>query len=427
MFEGNNLITNNLKTLLEYLTMNNVIIIGAGLAGLTCAKYLRDRGLSSIILEASDGVGGRARTDKVGGFTLDRGFHVFLTAYPETQRLLDYNRLQLNAFESGAVIRQPPGFTVLGDPFRSSASVFSALASPVGSLSDKLRVLRLTMETEDADDLELFRHPTNDTLTFLQDYGFTGRMISDFFRPFFGGVFLENSLTTSAHFFRFVFKYFYAGDATLPAQGIQAVAEQIQAMLPSGTVQTATRVARVEGTNVYLDNGQALSADTVVLAVDAHQADVLLGLATTRTFNHTTCTYFAANRSPLDRKMIVLNPDRASAVHNLCVPSDIAPGYAPDGQALISVSTQGLETVNEAALTEKIKRELSHWYGPEVAKWQHLRTYHLPEALLHFGPKAGLRSLKLGERLYQCGDQTAYPSLNAAMQTGREVAELIAR
>lgn len=407
--------------------MNNVTIIGAGIAGLTCAKYLHDRGIGSTILEASDGVGGRARTDLVQGFRLDRGFHVFLTTYPEAGRLLDYGRLQLNAFESGAVIRQPNGFTVLGDPFRSSASVFSALASPVGSLGDKLRVLRLTMENEDTDDRELFRHPTNDTLLFLREYGFSDRMISTFFRPFFGGVFLENGLATSSNFFRFVFKHFYTGEATLPTQGIQAIAEQIQAMLPPGTVQTATPVSRVEGTTVYLANGQSLTADSVVLAVDARRAEALLGQDTTRSFNHTTCTYFAADRSPLDRKMIVLNPDRASAVHNLCVPTDIAPGYAPDGKALISVSTQGLETVNEGALTEKIKRELAGWYGSEVATWRHLRTYHLPEALPHFGPKAGIRSLKLGERLYQCGDQTAYPSLNAAMQTGREVAELIAR
>ncbi len=407
--------------------MQNVIIIGAGVAGLTCAKYLRDRGISSLVLEASDGIGGRVRTDTVEGFRLDRGFQILLTAYPEAQRLLDYERLHLRPFESGAVIRRPDGFTVLPDPFKNPAALLPALTAPVGSLADKLRTLRLSLECDDLDDREVFHYAGTDTLTFLRDYGFSEKMIDLFFRPFFGGVFLENDLATSSNFFRFVFKNFYAGDVVLPAEGIAEIPAQIQAMLPAGTVQTGSRVARVEGSTVYLANGQSLQADSVVLATDARAADALLGLTEKRSFQRTTCTYFAAERSPLDRKLIVINPDRTSVVHNLCVPTDIAPAYSTTGQALISVSTQGLESVDEKALAEKIKRELSGWFGPDVASWRHLRSYHLPEALPHFGPHAGIRSLKLGERLYQCGDQTAYPSLNAAMQTGREVAELIAR
>lgn len=404
-----------------------VLIIGAGVAGLTCARYLRDRGITPLVLEASDGVGGRVRTDRVEGFLLDRGFQILLTAYPEAQRLLDYETLGLKPFESGAVIRRPEGFTVLPDPFKNPGAVLPALTAPVGSLGDKLRILRLALDTDDSDDAETFRHSATDTLSYLRAYGFSEKMIDLFFRPFFGGVFLENDLGTSSNFFRFVFKHFYAGDAALPTDGIGAIAEQLWRMLPPGTVQTGTRVARVEGTTVFLENGQSLTADSVVLAVDAHAADALLGLPATRAFHHTTCTYFAAERSPLDRKMIVLNPDRLSVVHNLCVPSDVAPSYTTSGEALISVSTQGLETVDIPALTIRIRRELTGWFGPQVAGWRHLRTYHLPEALPHFGPGAGLRPLKLGERLYQCGDQAAYPSLNAAMLTGREVAELIAR
>ncbi len=404
-----------------------VIIIGAGVAGLSCAKYLRDRGVNPLILEATDGVGGRVRSDVVDGFRLDRGFQILLTAYPEAQRLLDYDRLRLKAFESGAVIRRPEGFTVLPDPFKNPAALLPALTAPVGTLGDKLRTLRLSLETDDANDAEIFRHSATDTLYFLRDYGFSEKMIDLFFRPFFGGVFLENGLATSSNFFRFAFKNFFAGEATLPTDGIGAIAEQLHALLPPGTVQTGTAVARVDGTTVVLKNGQSLRADSVVLATDARAADALLGLPDKRVFNHTTCTYFAAERSPLDRKMIVINPDRLSAVHNLCVPSDIAPSYAANGQALVSVSTQGLETVDVPALTARIKKELTGWFGPQVADWRALRTYHLPEALPYFGPHAGIGSLKLGERLYQCGDQVAYPSLNAAMQTGREVAELIAR
>ena len=128
----------------------------------------------------------------------------------------------------------------------------------------------------------------------------------------------------------------------------------------------------------------------------------------------------------------MLNPKRSSAVHNLAIMSDVAPGYVPAGrdgrpQTLISVSTQGLETVNEAALTERIQQELTSWFGNEVQQWRHLRTYHLPQALPSYSPTAVHQPIQLTDALYQCGDQTAYPSLNAAMQTGREVAERIIR
>jgi phytoene dehydrogenase-like protein len=405
----------------------SVLIVGAGVAGLTCARYLQRRGIASTLLEASDGVGGRVRTDRVEGFTLDRGFQIFLTSYPEAKRILDYDALDLKSFVSGAKIRLGGTFTTLANPFEGG-SVWAALRSPVGSLDDKLRVLRQIWQVEDESDEGFFRHPDRTTLDYLRDFGYSEAMIERFFQPFFGGVFLEaDSLETSSNFFRFVFKHFYQGQAALPAAGIGAIPDQLYAALPPGTVQTGVRVRHVENNRVTLDSGETLTAEHVVLAVDAGAADRLLGTEPTREFRSTTCTYFAAPRSPLDEKILVLNPNRQSVVHNLCVPSDVAPGYAPAGQALISVSTQGLDVVDGTRLAEKIKQELVDWFGPEVKNWRHLRSYHLPEALPAYGPGAGEHALKLGERLYQCGDQTAYPSLNAAMGTGRKVAELISQ
>lgn len=405
----------------------SVIIVGAGVAGLTCAKYLQAKGIRALILEASDGIGGRVRTDEVDGFLLDRGFQILLTAYPEAQKALDYAALDLRSFESGAVIRLGDGFATMADPFKQPNRLLSSLLAPVGSVADKLRVLRLVMHTADLDDEVIFRLVDSDTLSFLQDFGWSNRMIERFFQPFFGGVFLEkDTLSTSSNFFEFVFKKFYEGSATLPAQGMRQIPAQLAQALPAESILLQTPVEQVKAKTVTLSTGQTLSADHVVLATDAHQAAVLLGQATPRSFNGTTCTYFAASRSPLSAKMLVLNPNRQSVVHNLCVPSDIAPGYAPAGKALVSVSTQGLLHADEASLTEAIRHELSQWYGPEIQDWKHLRTYHIPEALPRFGAQTGFAPLQLGEGLYQCGDQVAYPSLNAAMLTGRQVAELIA-
>lgn len=403
-----------------------VIIIGAGIAGLTCAKYLKDRGIQSLILEASDGVGGRVKTDLHEGFLLDRGFQILLTAYPEAQRLLNYQALDLQAFKSGAIIRdiQNNDFSIMANPFKEPSKIWSSLTSNVGTLADKMRVLRLILETGNVQE-EVFENKGIPTIEYLRNYGFSDNMIQQFFRPFFGGVFLENELSTSANFFKYIFGKFYEGDAVIPAKGIAQIAKQIEKMLYIGTVKLNTKVVRIDENRVYLDNGDRLFGEKIVLATDGFQADKLLGKIADRKFNATTCTYFSADHSPLKEKMLVLNPNRSSMVHNLCVPSDIAPAYAPDGKSLVSVSTQGFNLYDEHELAKNIKRELTTWYGKQVHDWQHLKTYHIPQALPNFDQSNIDNSLKISDILYQCGDATAYPSLNAAMATGRKVAEMI--
>ena len=402
------------------------VIIGAGMAGLSCARYLHQAGATPLILEASDAVGGRVRTDLVDGFRLDCGFQILLTAYPEARRLLNYDALDLQAFRSGAMIRQQGDFTEMNNPMREPLTIFRALAAPVGTLGDKLRLVELMREVNTvARAQDFFRDEGTSTLEYLQNYGWSDDMISTFFKPFFGGVFLENDLMTSSNFFRFVFKQFYNGDAVLPAHGMQAIPQQLAAGLPAGTLRLNSPVAAVEGQTVRLENGESFRADNVVLATDAATADRLLGNKVPREYNVTTCTYFAADRSPLAKKMLVLNPNRLSVVHHLCIPSDIAPGYAPGGQSLISVSTQGLDLADDVKLAADIRLELGEWFGGEVQAWRHLRTYHLPHALLRYEAGSTPQPLQVGQNLFRCGDYTAYPSLNAAMQTGREVAELI--
>lgn len=438
-----------------------VIIVGAGMAGLTCAVYLKQRGVDALLLDGADAVGGRVRTDSVDGFRLDRGFQILLTAYPEARRLLNYAALDLQPFRSGALIRdQSPDssahWITLLNPIQEPLSVFKTLAAPVGTLGDKLRMLKLVRRTLELPVNELFRQTPTTTLALLHEIGFSARMIDLFFRPFFGGVFLEDALTTSSNFFEFCFRMFFSGDAAVPARGIGAIPEQLANRLSPEQIRLQTRVRRLEGNTVVLDSGETLTGRAIVLAIDAAQAAVLSGesggpslrpgestpgrsqpAGTTgreRSFNRTTCTYFAAPKSPESipaKKLLMLNPQRSSAVHNLAVMSDVASGYAPAGQTLISVSTQGLEMVNEVALADRIRQELTEWFGADVHAWRYLRTYHLPHALPAYnatpngGETAAFKPLKLTESVYQCGDQTAYPSLNAAMQTGWEVAEMI--
>lgn len=409
----------------------SVIIVGAGVAGLSCAVYLKQAGIDALVVEAAEGVGGRVRTDLVDGFQLDRGFQILLTAYPEARRLLNYDALDLQPFRSGALIRHnkpgnPDAWLTLLNPLQEPLSIIQTLVSPVGTLADKFRILELVFRAQRGSIAEIFAQEHTTTLALLREIGFSATMINWFFRPFFGGVFLEDALRTSSNFFTFCFRMFLEGDAVVPARGIGAIADQLADRLSPGQVRLNSPVQHIDGTTVRLASGETLTAPAVVLAVDAAQAARLTNrpVPDLTAFNHTTCTYFAAPVSPNTKRLLMLNPRRSSPVHNVSIMSDVASNYAPAGQSLISVSTHGLDTVDEAALTASIQRELTNWFGDPVAQWRHLRTYHIPRALPAYPPTTPQRmSLRLTDGLYQCGDQTAYPSLNAALQTGREVAE----
>ncbi|GAA3938554.1 NAD(P)/FAD-dependent oxidoreductase [Hymenobacter algoricola] len=409
-----------------------IIIIGAGMAGLACASYLHRAGRTVLVLEADDAVGGRVRTDVTpDGFRLDRGFQVLLTKYPEVQRLLDYGALQLRAFRSGAVIRLEDGReTTLQNPLQQPLAAFTALTSSIGTLADKLRILSFVQQIQRQTSAQLLAHPSTDTLTFLRSYGWSEQIINRFFRPFFGGVFLDRELTTASNFFEFVFQQFVRGEATVPALGMQQIPEQLAARLPTGAVRLGTRVAAIEGQTVRLADGETLEAAAVVVAVDGEAAARLLPTLrqpVPTAWRRTTCTYFAADHSPgRADQLLRLNAAPDSLAHNVAFPSDVAPAYAPAGRTLISVSTHGSQTMTEQELTARLRGELTAWFGPAAAHWQHLRTYHIPHALPTYAAGQPVQQpLQLGEGLYRCGDYTAYPSLNAAVASGREVAELL--
>jgi len=400
----------------------STVIIGGGISGLTCAKYLNDKGMSFVIIEGSDALGGRVRTDMVEGFRLDRGFQTLLTNYPEARKILNYSNLDLNYFESGALIKANKGFTKLENPFRNKGTFFS----PLGTWNDRLKIKKFAKYVSDMPDEELFGMDDTETIKFLKKYGWSKEIILQFFKPFFGSIFHDNELHTSSNLFYFHFKQFFKGDMVLPSEGMQAIPEQISDLISKERIRLNTIVKGIEGNQVFLDDGEVLTADRIVIATDPHTASGLLNENRAYKYYVNTCTYFSAEYSPLKgQKFITLNPDRKGVVHDLCVPTDIAPSYGTTGKTLISVSTQGLEKIDERNHISRIKRELYDWFGAQVNVWKHLRTYHMPEAEVKFSAGTKKQELKLDENLYRCGDYLAYPSLNAAMQTGREVAEMI--
>jgi len=402
------------------------------MAGLTCANYLHRAGRPVLVLEADEAVGGRVRTDVTPeGFRLDRGFQVLLTKYPEVQRMLDYGALQLRAFRSGAVIRLENGReTTLQNPLQQPMAAFSAFTTPIGTLADKFRLVSFVQQVQRQSSEQLLAHPSVDTLTYLRNYGWSEQIINRFFRPFFGGVFLDRELTTASNFFEFVFQQFVQGEAAVPALGMQQIPEQLAARLPAGTVRLNAPVEAIDGQTVRLQNGETLQAAAIVVAVDGEAAARLLSTTRqpiTTAWRRTTCTYFAADHSPARAdKLLRLNASASALAHNVAFPSDVAPDYAPVGRTLVSVSTHGSPAATDEELTARLREELTAWFGPEATHWQHLRTYHIPHALpVYPAGQPAHQPLRLTDTLYRCGDYTAYPSLNAAMASGREVAELL--
>ncbi|MCG6158176.1 NAD(P)/FAD-dependent oxidoreductase [Rubinisphaera margarita] len=406
---------------------HDVVIIGAGLAGLCCARRLHEEGVSVLIVEASDGVGGRVRTDLVDGFRLDRGFQVFLTSYPEAQRVLDYPSLDLKPFLPGASVRFGGKFHELTDPWRRPLGALRSVFSPIGSLADKMRVASVRSRVTQGSIEDRFHDPETTTLESLKEAGFSKEMIERFFRPFLAGIFLDPTLNTSSRMFSFIFRMFSLGAATLPAAGMEAIPRQLAAALPEGCVRLSARVAEVEQGRVTLDSGEELDCRTVVVATDGPAAGQLLNEDLSGPGQSVTCLYFGTPHPPTDKSILILNGEGAGPVNNLCVPTNVAPSYGPEGQSLVSATV--LEgSGDENKIVADVREHLSGWFGKVVNDWRHLRTYRLPYALpRQFSPALAepQRPVRWKPNLYVCGDHRDNASIQGAMVSGRRSAEAV--
>ena len=410
----------------------DAIIIGGGLAGLSCAIKLTKAGKSVTLLEATDRVGGRVRTDVIDGYTLDHGFQVLLTAYPACRELLDYPALRLRAFDPGALVRHGGKFSLLGDPWRRPSQAFSTALSPVGTLGDKLRIARLRKASNRGSLDELYSRTPQTTLERLEQSGFTPPMIDQFFRPFMGGVFLEESLSTSSRMLEFVFRMFSSGDIAIPADGMGAIPRQLAESLPRGTIELQRTVSKVSDRSVTLTNGETLTADHIVVATESSAAARLLDIEKLETkWSSATTFYFAAEQTPDNRKLLMLRGDEQGAVQTAVVLSNIAPEYAPAGKSLISVSVSDADhDTDTETLDQLIRTQLSGWFGDQVSKWNRLHVYRVPYGL----PKTDLETIvgsvdgpSVGavDGVYVCGDHRETPSIQGAKNSGIRAAAAI--
>jgi len=419
----------------------SVIIIGAGLSGLIAAKSLQSRGWLVEVLENRGCVGGRIQTDLMDGFLLDHGFQVFLTAYEQASQALDCAKLELGNFSSGALVYCKGKFIRVADPWRSPEHLLATAIAPIGSLFDKLRIARFRRRVTRSTDHELLQESQTSALERLRFDGFSEKIISCFFRPFFGGIFLEQNLETSSGRMDFVFRNFSLGMAALPRNGMQAIPAQLAERLNSGTIKFNTTVATIasppvntQGKQVVvLSDGTRLNADIVIVATEKPAANKLLGIDKDSDSCSTTCTYFAVKSPPLKEATLVLNGELAGPINSLCFPSFAQPSYAPQGQHLLSVTTRGnLDWAPQSVLDSTVM-QLRQWFGPQVDQWKFLRTYRIVHALPAQKPSditptvassnGTEQSLLVRKGVYRCGDYCETASIEGAIKSGLKVAE----
>jgi phytoene dehydrogenase-like protein len=405
------------------------IIVGAGLAGLTCAKVLSERGAHVTVFEASDGVGGRVRTDAVDGFLLDRGFQVYFTSYPVARRHLDHAKLDFRSFDPGAIVHREGKRTVLSDPVRDPKALVPSLLSGAATFPDKLRTAALaaralsgtaaTASGEDGD-------ADTSTLEYLRASGLSERYIDSFYRPFYGGVFLSRSLYTSSRVFRFTFRMLATGKTVVPAKGMAEIPTQLASHLPTDSILLDSPVEallregdRVAGVKV---KGREYEADAVVVATDAPAAGKLTGEAVPEGSVGEVCLYYETSGIGSGKK-VVLNAEEDAFVNNAVEISAVSERYAPDGRHLLYAVTLGGFSLPDDELHRRAIGDLSRMY-PE-GDFRPLELRRIPYG--QFAQPAGIHDSLPPNRtatpgLFLAGEYTEDSSINGSMFSGERAA-----
>ena len=404
-----------------YIKNIKVHIIGGGISGLIAAKVLERNGLSPVILEAGDRVGGRLKTDIVNGYQLDQGFQVLLSNYEAVQKYLDYNKLNLQKLKPGAYILVNGKQKKFGDPTRDLSLLIPTIFNNIGTLKDKLKIAILNFKIQKKSIGNIFESPEITTLQYLKNIGFSNKIIHNFFQPFFSGIFLETELKTSSRMFEFIFKMFGEGLALIPRNGIEEIAKQLKSQLTKTTFKFSSRVKKINNNDIMLENGETLNTDFIIIATEASQ---LIENLKCQEINWKSCQnlYFTTDKRIFKKPFIGLIPNNKSLINNIFYPSSIESKFRGE-KDLLSVSIIKEHNYSDNKLIDVVKKELQ-----EICKIENisfLKLYNLPKALPHLNNlqyDLAPSETKLKDGIFLAGDLLLNGSLNAAMIAGEKAA-----
>jgi protoporphyrinogen oxidase len=396
-------------------------IIGAGISGLIAAQILENHGYHPRIIEASATVGGRVKSDIVNGYTLDHGFQVLLTSYPAAKKYLNYKALDLQKLLPGATLFKNGKAQTIGDPLRSLSLLFPTLLSTVGTLADKIKILKLNALLKKKKNTLIFQTEEKTTLQYLKDFGFSDEIITDFFKPFFSGIFLETELETSSRMFEFVYKMFGNGLAVIPKEGMQAIPNQLKSNLINTHFKFNSPVKEVKDRQIILEDKSILESNITIIATDA---SALISNLKNQGTDWKSCDtlYFETKKSVINKPLIGLISDENMLVNNIFYHTSVAT-LNKTKKELLSVTVVKRHQLNEKDLIDKVVEELHSKCG--ISDISFLKRYQIKKALpklTNLQYEISSTETKLKSSIFLAGDQLLNASLNAAMIAGERAA-----
>ena len=407
-----------------------VVIIGAGLAGLACARALHRQGIPIFLLEGSDRVGGRLKTDVVDGFKLDRGFQVYFETYFYGAQELDIEGLQLSKFAAGSYVFQGGKLHVIDQD-----RIWETLTSKLFGLKDKVLLKLWASEAVKWTRSQIGGMPDGTAEQYLRGRGFSSSFVDRFARPFFGGIFLDRSLQVSLRQLCFVFHELSRGRACVPSGGIECIPKQLAEGIPVDSIRVDSRVRAIlrDALNkveaVELESGEQVEAMAVIVATEAPEAARLTGVSVIEEFRSSTCLYFETPEPVVEGPYLVLNGEQEGMVNEVAPLSNAAAAYAPQGKHLISATVLGSHPLTEDQLVPAVQRELHAWFPKlPVDAFRFIKMYEIGYAQMA-QPVGFMNQLSSHVTdtpgLFLAGEFTTNSSIDGAIQSGLECADAV--
>lgn len=383
-------------------SQSEVLVVGAGLAGLNAAITLQNAGVDVHLIESSDRPGGRVTSDLIDGFICDRGFQLINSKYPALQELDVIKEIDFLEAPRAIEVSLGNDRRTLGDPRQMP---WTALDRATGTIPEKLALLRFLISKPQQDS------SLEDALKSL------GTTYVRVLKPFLHGVFLTDPKNVDARYGQSIIKSFVTGSPGLPRRGVAALSQALAVRVNKVSYQV--QVNSLESGSVNTTAGE-LQAESIVIATDATTATQLLGLNDVPRMAGCITWYHSTSVNPSGNGRLLIDGQNRGPVINSLVVSDISSDYAPKGQHLVS------STTDLSATESDVRRHLSILWGVNTQDWDLIAKYEIPAALpIHSVGRSLTQMVQISEKLFVVGDHRAVPSQQGALFSGRLAAQLI--
>lgn len=407
-----------------------IIIVGAGIAGLSAAIYLREKGYENItFIEESDRPGGRLKTEYIDGYTLNIGFHLYNTAYSYAEELLDTDALNLKYLDQGVLLINEKKLKKILTPLKKHLFIPFFLLSNFGTLNDRIKFVKKRLTLKQMDEDEIFDKYEIKSSSILKKMGFSSKIIESFFRPYFSSIFLEEELITSRRMLDYYLKMNIEGNVGIPSKGIEAIPLQLSSQFSKENFVFNSKVVDYTANKVITENGDEHDFDCLVLtSAQIKLKSNLKNERVKKNYLGSTCLYFSSDKKPYSEPLICINSNNPKLISNITVLTNISKLFAPKGKELISVTLNGFTVADDKVLENEVRKELLNSFGTQIDNWKIIKIYRIEYALQSqefITGKGRINEMRLESNVYVCGDYLFYGNIDAAVKSGKLVSEIM--